>query len=114
MTGADGIMIGRAAQGSPWIFGQISHYLRTGETAAEPTARQVMEILLEHLSQLYEFYGETMGTRIARKHIAWYSKRHPGGAQFRERINRTESASHQLQQVRDFFACQIERGELAA
>jgi tRNA-dihydrouridine synthase B len=114
MTGADGLMIGRAAQGKPWIFRQISHYLQTGQEPPEPDAHWVMEILLGHLSQLYEFYGETMGTRIARKHIAWYSKQHPGGARFRERINRTESASQQLQYVRDFFACQTERGELAA
>jgi tRNA-dihydrouridine synthase B len=114
MTGADGIMIGRAAQGRPWIFGQIRHFLETGRTQPEPDARQVMGILLEHLSQLYEFYGEMMGTRIARKHIAWYSKQHPEGARFRERINRTESANQQLQHVRDFFACLIERGKLAA
>jgi tRNA-dihydrouridine synthase B len=114
LTGADGLMIGRAAQGRPWIFSQINHYLRSGSIPPEPDAQWVMEILLGHLSQLYEFYGETMGTRIARKHIAWYSKKHPGGACFREKINRTESASLQLQETRDFFALQIDKGELAA
>lgn len=113
-TGADGLMIGRAAQGRPWIFREIDHFLQTGDLLPAPDTQWVADILLEHLSQLYEFYGETMGTRIARKHIAWYSKRHPGGARFREKINRTESASQQLQYARAYFACQKEKGELAA
>jgi tRNA-dihydrouridine synthase B len=113
-SGADGLMIGRAAQGKPWIFQQIEHYLRTGERLTEPQPIWVAEVALSHLSQLYEFYGESMGVRIARKHIAWYSKQHPGGARFREKINRTESAREQLEYTREFFACLQEKGELAA
>ncbi|MEJ2455500.1 MAG: tRNA dihydrouridine synthase DusB [Candidatus Thiodiazotropha sp.] len=113
-TGADGLMIGRAAQGRPWIFRQIDHYLRTGHKLPAPQPQWVAEVLLAHLSQLYEFYGERMGTRIARKHIAWYSKEHPGGARFRDRINRTESARQQLGYTRDYFACLQDKGDLAA
>jgi tRNA-dihydrouridine synthase B len=113
-TGADGLMIGRAAQGKPWVFRHIDHYLRTGEKLPAPEPQWVAEVLLRHLSQLYEFYGESMGTRIARKHIAWYSKQHPGGARFRDRINQTESARQQLEYTRDFFMCLQDKGELAA
>lgn len=113
-TGTDGLMIGRAAQGKPWIFGQIDHYLRTGEKLPEPEPGWVAEVLLEHLSQLYDFYGERVGTRIARKHIAWYSKAHPGGTRFRDRINQTESARQQLEYTKEYFACLQEKGELAA
>ncbi|MCU7843639.1 MAG: tRNA dihydrouridine synthase DusB [Candidatus Thiodiazotropha sp. (ex Monitilora ramsayi)] len=114
VTGADGLMIGRAAQGRPWIFREIGHYLEKGTLLPSPDPRWVADILLEHLAQLYIFYGEKMGTRIARKHIAWYSKRHPNGAQFRDNINRTESASQQLRYTREFFERQREKGELAA
>jgi tRNA-dihydrouridine synthase B len=113
-TGADGLMIGRAAQGRPWIFREIDHYLRTGEELPSPEPQWLTEVLLMHLSQLYEFYGESLGIRIARKHIAWYSKQQPGGARFREIINRTESAREQLEFTREFFACLQEQGELAA
>ncbi len=113
-TGADGLMIGRAAQGKPWIFRHIEHYLRTGQELPAPQPQWVADVLLGHLSRLYEFYGESMGTRIARKHIAWYSKQHPGGARFRDRINQTESARQQLEYTRDFFMCLQDKGELAA
>ncbi len=113
-TGADALMIGRAAQGRPWIFRQIAHYLRTGEKLAHPEPEWIAEVLVSHLNQLYEFYGEHVGTRIARKHIAWYSKQQPAGASFRERINRTESASKQLEYTREYFACLQDKGELAA
>jgi tRNA-dihydrouridine synthase B len=113
-TGADALMIGRAAQGRPWIFRQVGHYLRTGEKLAQPEPDWIAEVLLSHLNQLYVFYGEYMGTRIARKHIAWYSRRQPGGARFRELINRTESARQQLEHTRKYFACLQEKGELAA
>ena len=113
-TGADGLMIGRAAQGRPWIFRQIDHYLRSGEKPAQPTPEWIAEVLLSHMQQLYDFYGEYMGTRIARKHIAWYSKQQPGAARFRERINRTESARQQLEYTREYFACLQDKGELAA
>ena len=73
-TGADAVMIGRAAQGRPWIFREIAHYLKTGEKLAAPSIAEVKEVLLGHLAELYEFYGEYSGCRISRKHIAWYTK----------------------------------------
>lgn len=113
-TGADGLMIGRAAQGKPWIFHHIDHYLRTGEKLPDPEPQLVAKVLLGHLSQLYEFYGESIGARIARKHIAWYSKQHPGGARFRDRINQTESARQQLEYTREYFVHLQDKGGLAA
>ncbi len=113
-TAADGLMIGRAALGRPWIFRQVEHYLRTGKKLPAPDPKWVTGLVLTHLTQLYEFYGEYMGTRIARKHIAWYTKSHPGGARFRDRINRTESARLQLEYTKDFFTCLQDKGELAA
>jgi tRNA-dihydrouridine synthase B len=113
LSGADALMIGRAAQGRPWIFREIEHYLRTGELLPEPTLSWVADTLLGHLAQLYEFYGEYVGTRIARKHIAWYSKRHPQGARFRDSINRTDSAKQQQQQVLEYFD-RLEKGGMAA
>lgn len=102
-TGADGIMIGRAAQGRPWIFREINHYLKTGEKLTEPTLKEVRDILLGHLHNLYEFYGEFTGVRIARKHISWYSKGQQHGAAFRQSINRVETIEEQLQKTMDFF-----------
>lgn len=102
-TGADAIMIGRAAQGRPWIFGEIAHYLATGEKHSPPHPTWIRDILLEHLENLYTFYGEFQGVRIARKHIAWYSKTQPGGALFRQRINTTDSTEKQKALIADFF-----------
>ncbi|MBL3527864.1 MAG: tRNA dihydrouridine synthase DusB [gamma proteobacterium endosymbiont of Lamellibrachia anaximandri] len=113
-TGADGIMIGRAAQGRPWIFREIDHYLKTGEKLAEPSPSWVKALLLEHLQTLYDFYGEHQGVRIARKHIAWYSKAHRGGAEFRKTINDSESADEQLQLIHGFFDSKTSTGSLAA
>jgi tRNA-dihydrouridine synthase B len=113
-TGADALMIGRAAQGRPWIFREISHYLRTGEIMPEPDLQWVATILTGHIRQLYEFYGEYLGIRIARKHIAWYSKGRPDGAVFRNKINHTESAQEQLQAVQGYFDCLEDNGDLAA
>ena len=81
-TGADALMLGRAAQGRPWIFREIDHFLRTGQHLAAPSIEDVRDILLGHLEQLYEFYGEFMGVRIARKHLSWYSKAHDTGGVF--------------------------------
>ena len=78
-TGADGLMIGRAAQGNPWIFREIAHYLATGRLLAPPGLAEVAEVATRHLRRLHRFYGETMGVRIARKHIGWYLKAHPAG-----------------------------------
>ncbi|HEC15083.1 MAG TPA: tRNA dihydrouridine synthase DusB [Sedimenticola sp.] len=113
-TGADGLMIGRAARGRPWIFNEIGHFLKTGEQAAAPTPARIYAILLEHLEDLYRFYGEPQGVRIARKHIAWYSKGLPGGAGFRKQINQSHTAQQQLTLAGDFFARQVGKGELAA
>ncbi|WP_127475530.1 tRNA dihydrouridine synthase DusB [Sulfurivermis fontis] len=113
-TGADGLMIGRAAQGRPWIFRDIQHYLTTGELLPEPSAQEVRDILLGHLNNLYAFYGEYTGVRMARKHISWYSKGQRHGAAFRQEVNRVEGAAQQLQMVRDFFDRIINGEELAA
>ncbi len=102
-TGADGIMIGRAAQGKPWIFREIHHYLSTGEKLQEPEITEIRKILLGHLNNLYSFYGEHTGVRVARKHISWYSKGQRNGAAFRQAVNRVETATEQLQLTKDFF-----------
>lgn len=102
-TGADAIMIGRAAQGRPWIFRAVDHYLRTGERLPEPPVSWIRDTLLGHLEQLYAFYGEDVGTRVARKHIGWYSKGQAGGAAFRQLVNRAETAETQFAAVREYF-----------
>jgi tRNA-dihydrouridine synthase B len=107
VTGADGLMIGRAAQGNPWIFREIAHFLATGERLAPPPVTEVRDVLLEHLDNLHTFYGERLGARVARKHIGWYSKGLRGGAVFRHEINRVENAGEQRSRVRDFFDRQI-------
>jgi len=113
-TGVDGVMIGRAAQGRPWIFREISHYLETGEHLPEPELTEVSEILIKHLHNLYDFYGEYTGVRVARKHISWYSKGLSGGASFRNTVNRVETAKEQLGVTQQFFAQQLEQREMAA
>ena len=96
-------MIGRAAQGNPWIFQQIKHYLDHGEELAPPSASEKADVLKWHLENLYELYGEYSGVRIARKHIAWYCKGKKHAAQFRSNVYKLESASEQLDQVDAFF-----------
>lgn len=103
-TGADGLMIGRGAQGRPWIFREIAHYLATGEKLPEPGPAEVGTILCGHLEHLYAFYGERMGVRIARKHLTWYAKDRPENAAFRAVANRTESTREQLRLTREYFA----------
>lgn len=103
-TGVDGIMIGRAAQGNPWIFRQISHYLATGELQSAPTDTEICTTLIRHLENLYGFYGEYRGVRIARKHIGWYCKQQQGANIFRARVNSVKSAREQLEAVRNYFA----------
>ena len=102
-TGADAIMIGRAAQGRPWIFREIEHYLETGRELPEPSLIEVRDILLGHLTNLYGFYGEYTGLRMARKHISWYSKSQPHGATFRNIINKVASAEQQFKMTSNFF-----------
>ncbi|MBE9516392.1 MAG: tRNA dihydrouridine synthase DusB [Proteobacteria bacterium] len=106
-TGVDGVMIGRAAQGRPWIFREINHYLKTGEKLDPPSLTEVRDTLLGHLDNLYEFYGEYSGTRVARKHIAWYSKGTRGGAEFRRQVNQSEDVIEQRRIVETFFEHQI-------
>ena len=113
-TKADAVMIGRAAQGRPWIFREIDHYLKTGEKLPEPETREVRDILLEHLHNLYEFYGEYTGVRMARKHISWYSKGQRHGAAFRQAVNRLETVEEQLQITKSFFEALLVQEELAA
>ncbi|MDH5300162.1 MAG: tRNA dihydrouridine synthase DusB [Gammaproteobacteria bacterium] len=103
LTGADALMIGRAAQGRPWIFREINHFLQTGELLPEPDVHEVGSLLLEHVENLHAFYGEYMGVRIARKHIAWFSAAQPNAAEFRSQVVREESAQKQLELIRQFF-----------
>ncbi|HEV2110562.1 MAG TPA: tRNA dihydrouridine synthase DusB [Gammaproteobacteria bacterium] len=105
-TQADALMIGRAAQGRPWIFREIGHYLETGERLAAPGAAEIGGIMLGHLENLYSFYGEFSGLRVARKHISWYLKTLPGAGAFRDRVVRVESAREQQSLIRGFFADQ--------
>lgn len=113
-TGADAVMIGRAAQGRPWIFGEIDHYLQTGELLPEPSAETIRDILVGHLKNLYAFYGEDTGVRVARKHISWYSKGQSHGAAFRQAVNRVDNVEQQLDMIFEFFERLINREELAA
>ena len=113
-TGADAVMIGRGAQGNPWIFREINHYLATGTHLARPSLGEIRDTLLEHIQAIHEFYGEYTGVRMARKHICWYSKSQPNGAAFRKEINQLETSAQQLAATRDFFDRLITREELAA
>jgi tRNA-dihydrouridine synthase B len=110
-TGADAVMVGRAAQGRPWIFREIVHFLATGEHLAPPLVVEVKRALLAHLQDHYSLYGELTGVRSARKHIAWYVKDLPGGDVFRDHMNGLETASLQLQAVSGFFGEMAERME---
>ena len=102
-TGADAVMIGRAAQGRPWIFREITHFLATGTTLAPPLVAEVKRLLLDHLQEHYGLYGELTGVRTARKHIGWYVKQLPGGEAFRSRMNLLETCDTQLAAVTEFF-----------
>lgn len=102
-TGADAIMIGRAAQGRPWLFREIAHYLATGETLDPPALDEVRSTMLAHLEALYGFYGEYSGCRIARKHIAWTTRGLVGSNEFRSRMYALESTAAQLVAVTEYF-----------
>ena len=102
-TGADAVMIGRAGQGRPWIFREIAHYLATGEMLAPPTLGELREIVLNHLDELYQFYGEYSGCRIARKHIAWYTGGLTNADAFREAMYHEETTCGQYKVVDEFF-----------
>ncbi|MFY8274047.1 tRNA dihydrouridine synthase DusB [Pseudoalteromonas sp. SSDWG2] len=102
-TGADAIMIGRAAQGRPWIFREIDHYLKTGELLPPPSIEEVRSILMEHLVNLHQFYGEPMGPRIARKHVGWYLQAHDQEGQFRRVFNALETPEAQVDALNEYF-----------
>jgi len=102
-TGADAVMIGRAAQGRPWIFREIAHFLATGTLLAPPLVADVQRLLLAHLQDHYALYGEHVGVLSARKHIGWYVRALPGGAAFRDTMNRLTGARAQLDAVADYF-----------
>ena len=110
-TGADAVMVGRAAQGRPWIFREIDHYLRTGKVLAPPTVSEVRERMAQHLEAHYAFYGDYLGVRTARKHIGWYVRDLSGGEAFRQRMNRIEDCVTQLAAVDAFFESQLALGE---
>lgn len=110
-TGADALMIGRAAQGRPWIFQEIAHYLDTATLRPAPRVQQVREWLLTHLQDHYRLYGAACGTRSARKHIAWYVRALPDGAQLRQHINTLEDCDAQWHAVADYFEALAQRME---
>lgn len=109
-TQADAVMIGRAAQGRPWIFREINHYLATGDFLPLPEVAEIQRVLIDHLQELYQFYGEYSGVRIARKHISWYTRGLAGSAAFRHAMNRLTSAEEQLTATHQFFYEQADRG----
>lgn len=102
-TGADAIMIGRAAQGRPWLFREINHFLQTGQRLAPPSIAQIESWLLTHLDHHYDFYGEYTGVRTARKHIGWYAQSLPNGQSLRDLINPIDSTAEQARAVADWF-----------
>lgn len=109
-SGADAVMIGRAAQGRPWLFREIEYFLQTGEHLPPPAVDEIHRVLLDHVQELYDFYGEHTGLRIARKHISWYTKGLVGSAHFRFLMNQLETPSSQLAAVNEFFAELAQRG----
>jgi len=103
-TGADGVMIGRAAQGRPWIFREIEHFLKTGEVLPPPRVDEIHRVMIAHIEDLYGFYGIERGLRVARKHISWYTKGLVGSAQFRFAMNQLETVAEQRAAIDQFFA----------
>jgi len=110
-TGADAVMIGRAAQGRPWMFREISHFLEHGSHLPPPEVAEIHRVLLGHLHDLYDFYGEHTGVRVARKHISWYTKGLAGSASFRHGMNQLQSCGEQLEAVNLFFGELSGRGD---
>ena len=105
-TGADGLMIGRAAQGRPWLFREIEHFLATGTRLPPPRVAEIHAILRQHLADLYDFYGEETGVKIARKHIGWYTKGLAGAAHFRHAMNQLPTRDAQMTATDEFFLAQ--------
>jgi tRNA-dihydrouridine synthase B len=113
-SGADGVMIGRAAQGRPWIFREIEHFLNTGEELAAPRVTEIHQVCREHLDDLYGFYGTDTGVKVARKHIAWYTRGLVGSAAFRYGMNQLQTAGEQMAAVDGFFRRMAEQHEMLA
>jgi len=113
-TSADGIMIGRGAQGNPWIFREITHFLETGDKLPSPSLDEVKQVMIGHLSELFDFYGEFMGVRIARKHLGWYVQNLKGGMEFKKHFNQLDKAYDQLASAQGFFEHLIEGEVMAA
>ena len=113
-TGVDGLLIGRPAQGRPWIFREIAHFLKTGEHLPPPSPCEVRNTLLGHLDALYAFYGEEHGVRIARKHLGWYAKDHPEVAAFRASVNAAQTAPEQYRITSEWFDARHAHGPRAA
>ncbi len=113
-TGAAGVMIGRAAQGRPWLFKHIDHYLQTGTELGPLAPAEVRDIMLDHLRNLYHFYGEQAGVRIARKHLGWYCRGRMGAEQYRQQVVRVATAREQTELTSRYFDGLAQRGELAA
>lgn len=104
-TNADGIMIGRAAQGRPWIFREINHYLETNELLAPPSLSEVRQLVINHVNALHQFYGDYLGVRIARKHVGWYLQTLADKTQFRSLFNRIDNTQEQIDKLEEFFVC---------
>jgi tRNA-dihydrouridine synthase B len=102
-TGVDGVMIGRSAQGNPWVFREVDYFLHTGKLLAPPSISEVRDIMRAHLRNLYAHYGEWAGVRVARKHIAWYARGRPHADLFRATVMQTETAETQIDAVETYF-----------
>jgi tRNA-dihydrouridine synthase B len=103
-SGADGVMIGRGAYGRPWFPGQVAHYLRHGRKLPAPSLAVQCETLLDHYRGLISHYGASVGVRVARKHLAWYSDGLPGAREFRSQVNRMDDAEAVMREIREFYA----------
>jgi tRNA-dihydrouridine synthase B len=112
-TGADGIMIGRGAQGNPWIFRQISYFLSTGEYLSEPSIAEKLEVLTQHIQNVQQFYGDTMGVRIARKHVGWYVDKYDSDKHFRRAFNAIEDGENQIEALIAYFSSLSEQDNLS-
>ncbi len=110
-TKADAVMIGRAAQGRPWIFREINHYLATEQHLQPPEVAEIHRVLINHLHDLYDFYGEYSGVRIARKHISWYTKGLVGSTSFRQSMNQLQTTEQQIVETNKFFSKLAEEGQ---
>jgi tRNA-dihydrouridine synthase B len=110
-SGADAVMVGRAAQGRPWLFREFDHYLKTGAHLPSPEVSEIHRVLVGHVQELYDFYGEFGGVRIARKHISWYTKGLVGSATFRHHMNQLETPQEQMAAINEFFTEQAQRNQ---